>query len=86
MRSKKEIEKKKKESETMLKLMTILTEGTPQEYRTKYYAKQNNFYNILVDLGFNESIKEEQFKELINIVEQFENVINSYIKENKIKV
>lgn len=73
------LEEIKKRSEAMDMIMDLLAETGDE--RMIFVSKANKLSNKIRDLSINYNVSKEKFKELTNIVEQFNKAIDETLKE-----
>lgn len=76
----------RKKLEGRLDILKFLAELTGDS-NVIYYSKQSELIDLFHKIGMNrETIDDEQFKQLANMMEQFEKMVLDYLDENNIKL
>lgn len=80
-----EMKKMKKERNAMSTMVDIFAEMTKDD-RVIYFRDTKNLSHKLNDLSIVDEITDNQYKELSNLVNQFNKVIDDYLTENNIEL
>ena len=81
-----ELEKKVKKAKQMNNFIRLYAEITDDAY-AKFTANISTIQDVFIDIGGSmETITDEQYRELANIVKQFELAMKNYIKQEKIEL
>jgi hypothetical protein len=82
----KELEEKVKKAKQINNLIRLFAEITDDGY-AKFTANTSTIQDLVIDIGGSmETITDEQYRELANIVKQFELAMKNYIKQEKIEL
>lgn len=82
----KELEEKIKKAKQMNNFIRLYAEITDDAY-AKFTANISTIQDVFMDIGGSmETITDEQYRELANIVKQFELAMKNYIKQEKIEL
>lgn len=77
-----ELKAKIQAQKDLLKFLANMT-GDPEMF---WHIEVLDFNDILDKIGESTSITKEQYKELTNVIQQFEKMLKDYIRENDIKL
>lgn len=81
-----ELEKKVKKAKQMNNFIRLYAEITDDAY-AKFSANISTIQDVFIDIGGSmETITDEQYRELANIVKQFELAIRNYLRQEKIEL
>ena len=81
-----ELEEKVKKAKQMNNFIRLFAEITDDGY-AKFTANISTIQDVFIDIGGSmETITDEQYRELANIVKQFELAMKNYIKQENIEL